>query len=162
MPEARDEAGRTELRITDEEARHVADLLRYAVSLNTTAGLLSPAQRRLATSTYRAVELAALVLEGKTFEEAVEGSKSNWTGSLEEDHRRALELLQQKRDALREAMSGRMDPEMLAEYLEVQENQYLELIHPNTSKKRGTQEPEELMPLRDSTVPAFATRRQTR
>ncbi len=141
MPEARDEVGRAELRVTDEEARQVADLLRYAVSLNTTAGLLSPTQRRLATSTYKAVELAALVLEGKTFEEAVEGSRSNWTGSLEEDHRRALQLLQQNRDTLREAMSGRMDPEMLAEYLEVQENQYLELVHPNTPKEWDTQEP---------------------
>src|ERR671916_1984965 len=103
MSETRDEAARTELRITSEEARHVADLLRYAVSLNTTAGLLSPTQRRLATSTYRAVELAALVLEGRTFEEAVEGSSKAWTGSLEEDHSHALELLQ--RDALEQAAS---------------------------------------------------------
>src|ERR687890_208710 len=126
MPETPDEAGRAELRITSEEARHVADLLRYAVSLNTTAGLLSPTQRRLATPTYKAVELAALVLEGKTFEEAVEESNRIWTGSLKEDHRRALELLYKERDALREAMSGRMTSEQLAEYLEVQENQFLE------------------------------------
>ena len=140
MSETRDEAGRTELRITGQEARHVADLLRYAVSLNTTAGLISPTQRRLATSTYKAVELAALVLEGKTFEEAVEEANNNWTGSLEEDHRRALELLQQKRDTLKEAMSGRLDPELLAEYLEVQENQFLELVRPNTAKKRSPEE----------------------
>jgi hypothetical protein len=140
MSETRDEAGRTELRITGQEARHVADLLRYAVSLNTTAGLISPTQRRLATSTYKAVELAALVLEGKTFEEAVEEANNKWTGSLEEDHRRALELLQQKRDTLKEAMSGRLDPELLAEYLEVQENQFLELVRQNTAKKRSPKE----------------------
>jgi hypothetical protein len=140
MSETRDEAGRTELRITEQEARHVADLLRYAVSLNTTVGLISPTQRRLATSTYKAAELAALVLEGKTFEEAVEEANNNWTGSLEEDHRRALELLQQKRDTLKEAMSGRLDPELLAEYLEVHENQFLELVRPNTAKKRSPEE----------------------
>jgi hypothetical protein len=140
MSETRDEAGRTELRITGQEARHVADLLRYAVSLNTTAGLISPTQRRLATSTYKAVELAALVLEGKTFEEAVEEANNTWTGSLEEDHHRALELLQQKRDTLKDAMSGRLDPELLAEYLEVQENQFLELVRPNTAKKRSPEE----------------------
>src|ERR671910_3356776 len=140
MSETRDEAGRTELRITEQEARHVADLLRYAVSLNTTAGLISPTQRRLATSMYKAVELAALVLEGKTFEEAVEEANNTWTGSLEEDHHRALELLQQKRDTLKDAMSGRLDPELLAEYLEVQENQFLELVRPNTAKKRSPEE----------------------
>jgi hypothetical protein len=142
MPGTRDEADRTELRITGEEARHVANLLRYAVSLNTTAGLVSPTQRRLATSTYKAVELAALVLEGKSFEEAVEESNKNWTGSLEEDHRRALELLRQNRDALREAMSGRMTPELLAEYLEVQENQFLELVRQNAAQKSRSQAPE--------------------
>jgi hypothetical protein len=141
MPESGEEANRTELRITGEEARHVADLLRYAISLNTTAGLVSPTQRRLATSTYKAVELAALILEGKTFEEAVEESDKKWTGSLEEDHRRALELLQQKRDTLREAMSGRLTPELLVEYLEVQENQFLELVRPKTPKKGGPEAP---------------------
>ena len=143
MSETRDEAARAELRITSEEARHVADLLRYAVSLNTTAGLLSPTQRRLATSTYKAVELAALVLEGRSFDEAVEESNRNWTGSLEEDHRRALDLLQQNRDALREAMSGRLGPELLAEFLEVQEDQFLELVRQkNTAEKRDPEEQE--------------------
>jgi hypothetical protein len=142
MSETRDDA-RTELRISSEEARHVAGLLRYAVSLNTTAGLLSPTQRRLATSTYKAVELAALVLEGRSFDEAVEESNRNWTGSLEEDHRRALELLQQNRDALREAMSGRLGPDLLAEYLEVQEDQFLELVRQkNTAEKRDPDEQE--------------------
>ena len=93
MSDAPNEANRTELRITGEETRSVAALLRYAISLNTTVGLVSPTQRRLATPTYRAVELAALVLEGKTFEKAVEESNKIWTGSLNEDHRRALELL---------------------------------------------------------------------
>ena len=110
MAETRDEADRAELRITGEEARHVADLLRYVISLNTTVGLVSPTQRRLATSTYKAVELAALILEGKTFDEAVEESDKKWTGSLEEDHRRALELLQKNRETLREAMSDRLTP----------------------------------------------------
>ena len=93
MSHAPNEANRTELRITGEEARSVAALLRYAISLNTTVGLVSPTQRRLATPTYKAAELAALVLEGKTFEEAVEESNKIWTGPLKEDHRRALELL---------------------------------------------------------------------
>jgi hypothetical protein len=142
MPETRDEADRTELRITGEEARRVAALLRYAISLNTTVGLVSPTQRRLATSTYRSAELAALILEGKSFEEAVEEADKRWTGSLEEDHNHALALLQQNRDTLREAMSGRMTPEQLAEYLEVQENQFLEMIKPKTAKKGGPEAPD--------------------
>ena len=142
MPETRDEADRTELRITGEEARRVAALLRYAISLNTTVGLVSPTQRRLATSTYRSAELAALILEGKTFEEAVEEADKRWTGSLEEDHNHALALLQQNRDTLREAMSDRMTPEQLAEYLEVQENQFLEMIKPKTAKKGGPEAPD--------------------
>jgi hypothetical protein len=142
MPETRDEADRTQLRITGEEARRVAALLRYAISLNTTVGLVSPTQRRLATSTYRAAELAALILEGKTFEEAVEEADKRWTGSLEEDHNHALALLQQNRDTLREAMSGRMTPEQLAEYLEVQEKQFLEMIKPKTAKKGGPEAPD--------------------
>lgn len=139
MAETRDEADRAELRITSEEARHVADLLRYVISLNTTVGLISPTQRRVATSTYKAVELAALILEGKTFDEAVEESDKKWTGSLEEDHRRALELLQKNRETLREAMSDRLTPELLAEYLEVQESQFLEMIKPKTTKEGGTE-----------------------
>ena len=141
MAETRDEADRAELRITSEEARHVADLLRYVISLNTTVGLVSPTQRRVATSTYKAVELAALILEGKTFDEAVEESDKKWTGSLEEDHRRALELLQKNRETLREAMSSRLTPELFAEYLEVQETQYLEMIKPKTTKERGPKAP---------------------
>jgi hypothetical protein len=140
MPEARNEIAHMELRITSEEAQYVADLLRYAVSLNTTAGLVSPIQRRLATSTYKAVELAALVLEGKTFDEAVEKSSKTWTGSLEEEHRRALDLLQKQRDALRQAMSGRLTPEQLAEYLEVSQDQYLELVRPNPAKRSAPEE----------------------
>jgi hypothetical protein len=140
MPEARNETAHTQLRITREEAQRVADLLRYAVSLNTTAGLLSPTQRRLATSTYKAVELAALVLEGKTFDEAVEESSKTWTGSLEEDHHRALELLQKQRDALREAMSGYLTPEQISEYLEVSQDQFLELARPNVAKRNTPEE----------------------
>jgi hypothetical protein len=130
-PHAEHEADHAQLRITSEEARQVAELLRYAVSLNTTAGLVSPTQRRLATTTYNAVELAALILEGKTFDEAVEESRKTWSGSLEEDHRRALELLQERRDALREAMSDRLPPEQLTDYLEVSKDQFLELVRPD-------------------------------
>jgi hypothetical protein len=117
----------TELRITQEEARHIASLLRYVVSLNTTAGLVAPTERRLATSTYKAVELAALVLEGRTFDKALEESEKTWTGSLEDDHRRALELLESNRDLLRKTMTGRMSHEQLAQFLEITQEQFLEL-----------------------------------
>jgi hypothetical protein len=86
VSDAPNEANRTELRITGEEARSVAALLRYAISLNTTVGLVSPTQRRLATPTYKAVELA--------------------------------------------------------EYLEVQENQFLELLGQRAAKKRLPEQPE--------------------
>ena len=122
---------RAQLEITSEEARHVANLLRYAVSLNTTVGLIR-AQRRLATTTYRATELAALVLEGKPFDQATQEAAKTWTGSLEEDHHHALKLLQTHRDALVQAMSGRLTPEQLAGYLEVTHDQFLELTRPNT------------------------------
>src|ERR671929_101511 len=109
MPETGNETSpRAELRVTSEEARRIADLLRYAVSLNTTAGLISPSQRRLATTTYRAIELAALVLEGKTFDEAVEESNRSGPEPLEEAPRRAIELLERKRETLRQAMSSRL------------------------------------------------------
>jgi hypothetical protein len=134
-PQTGSDPDRAQLRITSEEARQVADLLRYAVSLNTTAGLLYPTQRRLATTTYNVVELAALILEGKTFEEAIEGSSKTWTGSLEEDHRRALELLQERRAALIEAMSDRLPPEQLTEYFEVSKDQFLELVRPDVMQR---------------------------
>ena len=142
MPERNDEANRVQLRITEDEARRIANLLRYVVSLNTTAGLVSPTQRRLATSTYKAVELAALALEGKTFEEAVEESGKAWTGSLEEEHRRALAILETQRDALRDAMSVHLTPEQLAEYLEVAQDQYLDLVRQNVARRANTREPE--------------------
>jgi len=116
------------LRATSEECRRIASLLRYVVSLNTTAGLLSPTERRLTTPTYRAVELAALVLEGKTFEEAAREAEAVWTGSLEEDHRHALELIQSNRDALQSAMTGMMRPEQFAKYMEISQQQFLELV----------------------------------
>ncbi|HZA43718.1 MAG TPA: hypothetical protein VE568_00220 [Rubrobacter sp.] len=132
----RQEAHQAELRITPEEARSIASLLRYAISLNTTAGLVSPTQRRLATSTYRAVELAALVLEGKGLDEAVHESDQTWTGSLVEDHLRAIELLASERDTLRRTMSGLLTPEQLVDYLEITQDQFLELVRPNTAKRR--------------------------
>lgn len=131
------EADRARLEVSAEEARHVANLLRYAVSLNTAVGLVR-AQRRLATTTYRATELAALVLEGKPFDQAAEEAAKTWTGSLEEDHRRALKLLQAQRATLVQAMSGRLTPEQLAEYLEVTQDQFLELVRPNTPKPETT------------------------
>ena len=118
----------TELPITSEEARRIASLLRYAISLNTTAGLVSPTERRLTTPTYRAVELAACVLEGKPFEEAVREAETAWTGSLKEDHHHALELLKSNRDTLQSAMIGFMSPEQFSEYLEISQKQFLELI----------------------------------
>ncbi len=127
------DSDRAKLEISAEDARHVANLLRYAVSLNTAVGLVRT-QRRLATTTYRATELAALVLEGKPFEQAAEEAAKTWTGSLEEDHRRALNLLQTQRDALAQAMSGRLTPEQLVEYLEVTQDQFLELVRPNMPK----------------------------
>ncbi len=118
---------RAELRVSEEEAKRVAELLRYAVSLNTTVGLVSP-ERRLAPATYRAIELAALVLEGLSFEEAVEESDEKWSGSLEEDHEHALELLQTTRNHLAEAMSGTLTPERAARYLEIENDKFLELV----------------------------------
>lgn len=130
MPQhSRDEAERAKLGVSPQEARHVANLLRYAVSLNTAVGLIR-AERRISTSTYRAVELAALVLEGKNFQEAAKEAGNAWTGSLEEDHRRALKLMQAQREALTQAMSGRLTPEQLAEYLEVNADEFLELVRP--------------------------------
>ena len=120
--------GRGEVRIPAEAAREVASLLRYAVGLNTAAGLVSPTARRLATPTYRAVELAARILEGESFEDAARGAEEAWTGSLEDDHRRALELIRSHHAALRDAMSDRMTPERCAEFLEISENQFSELL----------------------------------
>ncbi len=138
----REQTPGAELRITREEAKYIASLLRFAVSLNTTVGLVSPTQRRLATSTYRAVELAALVLEGKPLDAAIRQSDQAWTGSLAEDHLRAIQLLETERDALREVMSSLLTPEQLAEYLEISQNQFLELLRPYTAKKPDMEGPE--------------------
>lgn len=127
---------RAELNVSPEEARHLANLLRYAVSLNTTVGLVR-AERRLASTTHRAAELTALVLEGATLDEAAEEADRRWTGSLEEDHRRALELLQTQRAALTEALSGRLTPEKAARYLEITHDQFLELVRPTTPNNGG-------------------------
>lgn len=128
MSQKETENASARLHATSEECRRIASLLRYVVSLNTTAGLLSPTERRLTTPTYRAVELAALILEGKTFEEAAREAEAAWTGSLEKDHRHALELIQSNRDALQSAMTGMMHPEKFAEYLEISQQQFLELV----------------------------------
>lgn len=127
-PQEKGETERMELGVTSEEARQIAALLRYAVSLNTAAGLVSPTHRRLATPTYRAVELAALVLEGHPFDEALQRAGETWTGSLEKDHGYALRVLERERAPLLEALSERLTPAQLAEFLEVAQQQYLELI----------------------------------
>jgi hypothetical protein len=141
VSESRKEPARAELRVTPEDARSIASLLRYAISLNTTAGLVSPTQRRLATSTYRAVELAALVLEGMPLDEAVRTADHTWTGSLEKDHTLALELLEKERDALREVLSNHLSPEQLADYLEIKEEQFLDLLRQNPAKHKDADEP---------------------
>jgi len=137
----RDDAPPAKLRISPEEARHVANLLRYAISLNTAVGLVR-AERRLSSSTYRAVELAALVLEGKPLHQAAQEAADAWTGSLEEDHRRALQLLQTQREALTQAMSGHLTPEQLAQYMEVNADEFLELVRPRTASPRAKDLPE--------------------
>lgn len=126
--EKESEAASTKLRVTNEEARKIASLLRYVVSLNTTVGLVSPTERRLATPTYRAVELAALILEGKTFDEAAREAKAAWTGCLQDDHRHALDLVQTTREDLQSETTERMGPKQFAEYLEISQEQFLELI----------------------------------
>jgi hypothetical protein len=126
--EIEEEIESAELRVTSEEARKIASLLRYVVSLNTTVGLVSPTERRLATPTYRAVELAALILEGKTFEEASREAEAAWTGYLQDDHRHALDLVQTTREDLQSATTERMGPKQFAEYLEISQEQLLELI----------------------------------
>jgi ABC-type glycerol-3-phosphate transport system substrate-binding protein len=141
MSDTQNETYGAEVCIPNEEAQHIASLLRYAISLNTTAGLVSPTERRLATPTYKAAELAALVLEGKPFEEAVEEANNTWTGSLEEDHQRALELLESNREFLRQAMTGRMSPEQFVEFLEVTQEQFLELTR--SGVKRPTKRDEQ-------------------
>ena len=138
MPEAHSEARYPEVHIPGEEARRIASLLRYAISLNTTAGLVSPTERRLATPTYKAIELAALVLEGKPFEGAVREANDTWTGSLEEDHRRAMDLLEQNREFLQSSLAGKMTPEQTAEFLEVTQEQFLELTR--SGLKRSPQQ----------------------
>jgi hypothetical protein len=73
-----------------------------------------------------------LVLEGKTFEEAAREAEAAWSGSLEEDHRRALEFMETHRDALQGAMTGLMGPEQLSKYLEISQKQFLELVKAQT------------------------------
>ncbi len=128
--------GRAELRISAEEARRIAELLRYVISLNTTAGLLSPTERRLTTPTYLAVELAARALEGETLEEALEGSEAAWTGSLEHDYQRSLDLLlEANRKALHDAMSALLRPDRFAQYLTISQQQFVELVKSGVQPK---------------------------
>ena len=143
MKEREEIAHRAELRVTEEEARQIAGLLRYAVSLNTTVGLVSPTERRLTTPTYRAAELAAQILEGKTFEEAAQESAARWTGSLQKDYQHALELVQSSQDAIKQLMSQYMQPEQLAQYLEVSQEQFLELLKSGMPGPPRIEKPEE-------------------
>lgn len=132
-----------ELRVTGEEARQIAGLLRYAISLNTTVGLVSPTERRLTTPTYRAVELAAQILEGKTFSEAAEKSSAAWTGSLAKDYQHALELVQSSQEAIKQIMAQYMQPEQFVQYLEVSQQQFLELVKSGMSGPPGIEKSEE-------------------
>jgi hypothetical protein len=135
--EDKEVAHRTELRVTEEEARQIAGLLRYAIGLNTTVGLVSPTERRLITPTYRAAELAAQVLEGKTFAEATQEAMETWTGSLEKDYQHALKLVQSSQDAIKQVMAQYMQPEQFAQYLEVSQKQFLELVKSGMSMAPG-------------------------
>ncbi len=137
MEERTEATPKAELRVSREEADCIASLLRYAISLNTTVGLVSPTERRLATPTYKAAELAALVLEGKTFGEALQEARETWTGSLEQDHQHALKMLETNRETIKQAMSGRLGPEQLAEYLEVTQDQFLQLIRRGLATPKG-------------------------
>ncbi|CAN5908907.1 hypothetical protein BH23ACT11_BH23ACT11_18710 [soil metagenome] len=141
MPEVPYDSNSAEIRIPSEDARRIASLLRYAVSLNTTAGLVSPTERRLATPTYKAAELAALVLEGKPFDQALEEANSTWTGSLQKDHERAMDLLEKNREFLRQTMTGQMTPEQLTEFLEVTQDQFQELTRFPAPPRAAKQEP---------------------
>src|SRR4051794_18807340 len=107
------ETGSAELDVTTEEACRIASMQRYVISLNATVGLVSPTERRIATPTYRAVELAALILEDKTLEETTREAKAAWTGSLSKEHHRALELVRSTQDVLHSTMAGRLGPEQL-------------------------------------------------
>jgi hypothetical protein len=131
--------GHVELRVTREEARQIAGLLRYAISLNTTVGLLSPTERRLTTPTYRAAELAAQILEGKSFDEAAKGSATAWTGSLEQDYRHALELVQSSQEAMKQVMAQHMGPEQFTQYLEISQEQFRELLKSGMQGPRGSE-----------------------
>lgn len=131
-----------ELRITREEAQQIAGLLRYAVSLNTTVGLTAPTERRLTTPTYCAVELAAQILEGKTFEEAARESAAAWTGSLQKDYQRALELVRSSQDNIKQMMAQYMQPNQFSQYMEISQKQFLELIKSGMSMPQGIDKPE--------------------
>jgi len=140
--EEKEAARRTELHVTEEEARQIAGLLRYAISLNTTVGLASPTERRLTTPTYRAAELAAQILEGKTFEEATQAAAAAWTGSLNEDYQHALELVQSSQEAIKQVMARYMQPYQFAQYLEVSQKQFLELLKSGMSMSPSIEVPE--------------------
>ena len=143
MKERKEVTPRAELRVTEEEARQIAGLLRYAVSLNTTVGLVSPTERRVTTPTYRAIELAAQILEGKTFEEAAQESAAVWTGSLEKDYQQALEVVQSSQEAIKQVMAQYMQPEQFAKYLEVSQEQFLELLKSGIPGAPRVKKPEE-------------------
>lgn len=141
MDERERQTGSAEIKLSREEALSVASLLRYAASLNTTVGLVSPTERRLASPTYRAIELAALVLEGKTFDEAISASGETWTGSLQQDHQRSLEMIETSRKHLEQVMTGRVGPDLLSEYLEISQDQFLELARSGLTKPTDNTEP---------------------
>lgn len=114
----------------------VAALLRYAMCLNVTVGLVSPTQRRLAANTQRAIELAARVLEGEEIDEALPAALQTWTGTLGTDHETALEVLRNTRKMLL-TDNPFLDDERVREMMEVAEDQLFDLLrltHPDRNE----------------------------
>ena len=116
-----------ELNVTAAQAKAVAALLRYAMSLNVTVGLVSPSQRRLSGNTQRAIELAARVLEGETLDEALPRALDTWTGTLATDHETALNVVRNTRETLL-TENPNFSPQQLQALMEVAEDQLLDLL----------------------------------
>jgi hypothetical protein len=113
--------------VTAAQAKAVAVLLRYAMSLNVTVGLVSPTQRRLSGNTQRAIELAARVLEGEPLDEALRKALETWTGTLRADHDTALDIVQNTRDTLL-SDNPFFSPRELSELMEIADDHLLDLM----------------------------------
>lgn len=127
--------------MTATQAKVVAALLRYAMSLNVTVGLVSPTQRRLSGNTQHAIELAARVLEGEPLDEALRKALETWTGTLRTDHDTALDIVQNTRDTLL-TNNPFFSPKELSELMEIADDHLLDLMrlstpNPNTPGGRN-------------------------